>query len=224
MWGVPSPVVVNRRFVAKVGVKCSTGCLLAGQPIVFRNERGDDVGHGRLGDSTEPGTGALYAAEVMLDAPAEARVHAWTVEFCGTGRGSTPPHAALPAQEAVSTDGRSAAAGPAQESTPLHAGAIAEFSFRAAPAPEHRVTVEVLDRDTETPLAGAEVRVGVYRGSTDASGQAQIEVQAGSHDLYVRKAGYEPCTGNVAVNGDLALRVAAARASAADLDDDQVWM
>ena len=223
MWGVPSPVLVNRRFVAKVGVKCTAGCLLAGQPIVFRNETGDDVGHGRLGDSPAPGTGALYAAEVMLDAPAEARVHAWTVEFRGTGRESTPPHAALPAQEAVSPDGRSAA-GQEQGSAPLHAGATAEFSFRAAPPPEHRVTVAVCDRDSETPLAGAEVRVGIHRGSTDASGQAQIEVQAGSHDLYVRKAGYAPYTGNVAVNGDLALRIAAARASAADLDDDQVWM
>ena len=91
--------------------------------------------------------------------------------------------------------------------------------------PEHRVTVTVLDEDAESPLAGAEVRMGVHRGTTDASGRAHVEVHSGSYDLYVRKAGYKPHSERVpAVAGDMALYVTAARVSDADLDDDQVWM
>ena len=213
VWGVPSPVVVDGRFAVQVGVKCATGCALAGQPVVVRDEAGADIGHGRLDDRPEPGTNALYAAEVTLEAPAEEGVHAWTAVFDGAEPEASPGH------EALSGSGR-----PQQAVALAHAAATAAFSFRAVSPPEHRVTVRVVDRDAETPLCGAEVRVGVYRGTTDASGQAQVEVQAGSYDLYVRKAGYAPHTDSVEVSGDVALRVAAAPVSEVDPDDEQVWM
>ena len=66
--------------------------------------------------------------------------------------------------------------------------------------------------------------MGVYRGTTDANGQARIAVRAGSYDLYVRKAGYAPHTDSVEVSGDVILRVAAARVAEDDPDDEQVWM
>ena len=103
--------------------------------------------------------------------------------------------------------------------------AAATFGFRTVAPPEHRVTVTVVDQDTRTPLAGAEVRVGIYRGTTDSSGHAHVEVRAGSYDLYVRKAGYQPHADTVpVVSGNVVLQVATARVSDADLDDEQVWM
>ena len=219
MWGVPSPVVVHRRFVAKVGVKCSAGCPLAGHTIVVRNGAGADVGHGRLGEAPEPGTRALYAAGITLDAPAEEGVHAWTAAFDGApapaaAAEATPTHEAAPAREAD----------PVRDPPRAHEGATATFGFRTVAPPQHRVTVTVCDRDREAPLADAEVRVGVYRGTTDANGQTQVEVRAGSYDLYVRKAGYAPHTDSVEVSGDVTFRVAAAPISDTDPDDEQVWM
>ena len=101
---------------------------------------------------------------------------------------------------------------------------MATFGFRTVSPPEHRVTVTVCDRYTEAPLAGAEVRVGVYRGATDAGGHAQVEVQPGSYELYVRKAGYGPHSSSVEVTGDLTLRVSAAPVADVDPDDEHVWM
>ncbi|MCY4123338.1 MAG: hypothetical protein OXG72_20715, partial [Acidobacteria bacterium] len=149
MWGVPSPVVVNRRFAATVGVKCSAGCPLGGRRVVIRNATGADVGHARVGETPESGTSALYAAKVTLEAPADEGVYAWTAAFDGAEPDSSP-HGAVPVQE----------------SSPGHASATATFGFRTTAPPEHRVTVTVVDRDTETRVAGAEVRVGVYRGTT----------------------------------------------------------
>ncbi len=209
VWGVPSPVVVSRRFAAAVGVKCSAGCSLGGRRVVIRNAAGTEVGHARVGETPEPGTSALYAAKVTLEAPADEGVHAWTAAFDGAGPDSCAPHDAVPVQD----------------SAPGHANATATFGFRTTAPPEHRVTVTVVDRDTETRVAGAEVRVGVYRGTTDASGQAHVAVHPGSYDLYVRKAGYKPHADSIpVVSGDVILKVAAVRVTDGDLDDEQVWM
>ncbi|MYN67843.1 MAG: carboxypeptidase regulatory-like domain-containing protein [Acidobacteria bacterium] len=245
VWGVPSPVVVSRRFAATVGVKCAAGCPLAGRQVVVRDAAGADVGHGSLGESPAPGTRALYAAEVMLEAPAEEGVHAWTAAFGGTEPDAAPaqesvspqeatpsragqpvqPATPAPAQHLPSEHAHPAAPAPAQQAACEHEGSVTTFGFRAVTRPEHRVTVTVVDRDTETRLAGAEVRVGVYRGTTDASGQAHVAVHPGSYDLYVRKAGYQPHADRIpVVSGDVIREVAAVRVTDADLDDDQVWM
>jgi hypothetical protein len=216
VWGVPSPLVVNHGFVARVGVKCAAGCPLGGRSVAIRDEAGIEVGRGRVGAMPEAGTSALYAAEVRLQAPAEPAVHAWTAAFDGA-----EPASHLPSDAAIPGRGEAAAA----EAAPAHASAIAAFGFRTVSPPQHRVMVTVCDRDTTAPLVGAEVRVGAYRGTTDASGKAAVEVHPGSHDLYVRKAGYKPHAGSVPeVSGDVILEVAAERATDADLDDQQVWM
>ena len=133
---------------------------------------------------------------------------------------TAPPH------EADSAMRQHAAAGPGHVATaaPGHEAAGCTFSFRTVEPPENTVTVTVVDHDTETPLAAADVHLGVYRASTDAEGKARVEVPAGEYELYVRSPGYVPYAEPVTVTGDAALRVAAARVSEADLDDDQVWM
>ena len=190
-------------------MKCSEGCPLAGRRVVIRDAAGADVGRARVGETPEPGTSALYAAKVTLEAPADEGVHTWTAAFDEGEPDSRATHHTVPAQDPA----------------PGHGNATATFGFRTTAPPEHRVTVTVVDRDTETRLAGAEVRVGVYRGTTDASGQAHVAVHSGSHDLYVRKAGYQPHADRIpVVSGDVVLDVAALRVTDADLDDEQVWM
>ena len=202
VWGVPSPVVVNRPFTVTVGVTCAAACELAGQRVVVHDETGADVGEGRLGETPAPGTRALYAAEVTLAAPAREGVHSWSATFAA----------------------RAESAEPSAEAAAPHSDARATFGFRAAGPPEHRVTVTVRDRDTGAPLRDAEVRVGAYQASTDETGRASVEVSGGRYDLYTRKAGYAAHTGSVTVERDVTLEVAAAPMSDADLDDDQIWM
>ena len=133
---------------------------------------------------------------------------------------TAPPH------ETDSAIGHHAAAAPGHVATaaPGHEAAGCTFSFRTVEPPENTVTVTVVDRDTATPLAAADVHLGVYRASTDAEGKARVQAPAGEYELYVRSPGYVPYAEPVTVTGDAALHVAAARVSEADLDDDQVWM
>ena len=212
VWGAPSPVAAGSRFTVTVGVKCAVGCPLAGQPVVIRDEAGHDVGRGTLGAEPRAGTRALYAATVNLTAPPEPGVHTWTAASPASAEPS-PAGAAAP-----STDPAAAA------EPPLHEAAACTLSFRAVEPPGNTVTVTVVDRDTEAPLASADVHLGVYRASTDAEGRAHVDVPAGEHELYVRSRGYAPYTEPVTVTQDAALRVAASRIPDAALDDDQVWM
>ncbi len=205
VWGAPSPVAAGSRFTVTVGVRCAAACPLAGQPVVVRDETGRNVGHGALGAEPRAGTRALYAATVTMTAPREPGVHTWT--------------AAFPALEAAPPE-----APPGGPEPPRHEAATCTFSARTVEPPGITVTVTVLDRDTASPLGDADVHVGVYRASTDARGEARVEVPAGAYDLYVRRPGYTPYTEPVTVTGDTALRVATVRVSAADFDDDQVWM
>ena len=194
MWEVPSPVMVNSSFSVKVGVKCSVACQLTGQLIVVRDEAGITVGEGRLGETPWPGTSALYGTEVNLAAPAGEGLCSWSVTFAGA------------------------------ESELPHDDASAPFSFRTARPPEHRVTVTVLERDTEAPLENVQVRLGVYRASTDERGQASLEVPTGRYDLNLRKVGCETYSKTVEVTESVAIQVSAVFAPDKDPDDEQVWM
>lgn len=194
VWDVPSPVVMNRPFTVKVGVKCSVTCRLAGHRIEVRDETGIPIAEARLGETSWPGTSALYVAEVELAAPATERILTWSAAFTASEPG-------LP-----------------------HEKASATFGFRTARPPEHRVTVRVADRRTEAPLENVEVRLGVYRASTDAQGLASLELPGGIYDLDARKVGYETLPRTVEVRKDLVIQVQALFSPEEDPDDQRVWM
>ena len=141
-------------------------------------------------------------------------------------RSGEDPQAPAAAQGASSRPPRSGEDLRAPVAAPedAHAPSSATFSFRTAGPPDHRVTVTVRERDTEAPIARAEVRVGLYRGATGADGRVALDVAAGEHAVSVRKAGYQPHADRVAVTTDVVLRVDADRAPDPDLDDDHVWM
>ena len=172
------------------------------------------------GAAEPPVAGATAQPEIAPDTATEPRQEPET----------TPQHepAVAPPHQASAVPPREPAAAPRHEAAPppQHEAAESTFSFRTVEPPEHAgtVSVTVVDGDTESPLANADVRLGLYRASTDAEGNAHIEAPAGNYELYVRRPGYAPYAAPVTVTGDAALRVAAARVTDADLDDDQVWM
>ncbi|HYR86883.1 MAG TPA: hypothetical protein VE422_22545 [Terriglobia bacterium] len=194
VWGAPSPVVVKGSFSVKVGVRCATECGLAGQLIEVCDESGTRIGEGRLGETPWPGSTALYVAHVDLIAPAGETMVSWSARFA------------------------------AAESKLPHAEASAAFGLRTVRPPEHWVTVKVAQKDTDAPLENVELRLGVYRASTDAQGIASLELPGGTYDLDAWKAGYEIFPRTVEVAKDLMLQVEALLSPEKNSDDTQVWM
>jgi hypothetical protein len=136
----------------------------------------------------------LYVADVALSVPAKEGTLAWSARFVAVAAG-------LPHEEAS-----------------------AIFSIRIARPPEHRLTVRVTDKETDSPLEAVEVRLGVYRASTDAQGQATLEVPGGVYSLDAWKVGYETLSRTVEAGEDLMVRIEAWPSPEKDPDDEQVWM
>jgi hypothetical protein len=75
--------------------------------------------------------------------------------------------------------------------TSVHGGASSEFTFITVKPPEHKLTVRVRDRSTQAGVPDVEVRLGVYRTSSDDRGLAIVELAGGRYDLTAWKMGYE---------------------------------
>jgi hypothetical protein len=172
VWDIPSPVIKGAPSALKVGVKCSAGCVLAGREVELLDESGARVASAPLGVSPWPATTALYWVDLVFDAPATPGRHSWMVRF--------------------SLD----------EPEPLHEGVSSLVPLVAAPPPEYCVTVRIADKDTRLPLGQVEVRVGVYRASTDEAGMARVEVPGATYELNVWKQGYESLSVPLKVDSD----------------------
>jgi len=177
VWDNPSPVVIGEPFSVKVGAKCAAGCALTGTIVEVRDQTGTARAAGAFGETPWPGTRALYWTLVEMQAPADEGHFFWSVEFSA-----------------------------AEQRLP-HESASASFSFVAIGQPEHAVSVEVVEKDTSTPVPDAQVCLGVCRGPTDEAGLAAFVVPAGEHNLSVCKAGYDVPDRTVHVTKGEALRV-----------------
>ena len=196
VWEIPSAVVVNSGFTVRVGVKCSGGCQLTGQTIVVLNEAGIAVGEASLDEQPWPGTSALYTAEVELIAPVGKGQHCWSVTFVGA------------------------------ELDISHLDTFGSFSFRTVGHPEHRVTLTVLDKDTDVSIENVQVQLGVYRTSTDARGKANLEVPTGRYNLELWKVGYQAYSKVVEVAEIVTrkVKITCLPDPDPDSDDEQFWM
>jgi hypothetical protein len=179
VWAIPSPVVTGQRFALKVGAKSAAGCELSGQSIEVLDERGAAIASGRLGPTPWPDTTALFWAELEVTAPDQPGMFGWSVRFA-------PADLDLP-----------------------HDGASSRFSIAIAPAPEHRLTVKVVEQTTSAPIPDAWIRLGPYKAATSESGLAEIMMPKGKYDLYVWKAGYEAPEHSVAIDGDTVVEITA---------------
>jgi hypothetical protein len=135
-------------------MKCSCGCNLANRAFVVRDQDGSIVASGRLGEAIWPGTSALYFAEVRAVAPADISLHPWMVESAGWNSGI--------------------AHSPGSLGIPV--GTVA--------APDHEVTIEVVDRDSGAPLEGVNLIMHPYRTTTDRNGMARMKVVADHYLLH----------------------------------------
>ena len=194
VWDLPTPVVIGETFSAKIGIRCSAECRLTGKLFEVRNQAGTRVGEGSLGEEPWPGTRALYWAEVLLDAPPNEGSFAWSAGPVATDLGSS------------------------------HRKASAVLSFCTVGPPEHTVEVEVVRDDTGDPIDAVDVRMGIYRASTDERGLARFELPSGEFDLHAWKPGFVAAPATVEVIGDLQVRVEARYVPQTDPDDERIWM
>jgi hypothetical protein len=159
VWDIPFPIVPGAKFKLKVGARCSVGCNLAGKEVELHNPEGAIVATGALSDAPYSDKVALHWAEIELQAPDKEGYHALTAEF-------PKPELELP-----------------------HEGASHNFGFPTVKPSEHAVTVEVMDKETNTPIEDAEVYFGSsgppYRDRTDERGMVTVELPKGQYELVV---------------------------------------
>jgi hypothetical protein len=179
VWGVPSPVVRGERFGIKVGAKSSSACALEGKPIEVSDQAGTVVARGNLGATPWPGTSALHWTELELTAPAQEGMAWWSASFAGTAL-DTP-----------------------------HEGASSRFSVAVVRQPEHRLTVEVLEKDSKAPIENVQIRLGAYAAATDPTGHAEVAMPKGTYDLTVWKVGYDAPGRIVDISGDTTIQIEA---------------
>jgi hypothetical protein len=177
VWAVPSPVVMGERFSIKVGAKSSAGCELNGKKVLVSDRSGAVIAQGSLQETPWPGTSALYWTDVEVPAPAQEGMFWCSVSFAA-----------------------------ADIETP-HEGASSKFSIAIVRPPEHRLTVEVFEKDTKAPIENAQVRLGAYRAATDLSGRAEVAMPKGTYDLTVWKVGYEAPGRTVDLHEDVSVQV-----------------
>jgi hypothetical protein len=98
----------------------------------------------------------------------------------------------------------------ASESSHGHATSIVRFV--AVGPPEHRVTLEAIEKASAVPLGGVELRLGRFRAATNEAGLAQVDVPGGTYEVSAWKIGYDVLsrTAHVAADTTIRLEVAAA--------------
>jgi hypothetical protein len=176
VWGLPSAIAAGERFRFNVGIKCSAGCKLTGRPLSIFDHEGAQVGAGSLLEDVWPGTSALYFAEVEAQAPLNPGDHRWQVKTPGSDL-SVP-----------------------------HADGSFTFAVKVVRPPDHEVTVEAFDSETQTPIQGAHILLHPYRALTDERGLAKVKVAKGSYKLCVSGFNYIAYENIIDVAGDVTTR------------------
>ncbi len=87
-----------------------------------------------------------------------------------------------------------------------HAEGSISFGVRAVSPAEHVVTVETVDKDTQSPLSGARVVMHPYRAVTDERGVAEVRVAKGAYKLFVSQTRYLTFGLPVEVTSDMTAR------------------
>jgi hypothetical protein len=176
VWGVPSAIPVGESFGFKVGIKCSSGCNLAGRQVSILDHEGAQIAAGTLRDAPWPETSALYFAELRAKAPGETGDYHWRVE--------TP--------ESVT-------------GVP-HAAGSSTFAVKIVVPADHEVTVEAFDVESNAPIKGAHVLMHPYRALTDEKGVAKVRVAKGTYKLFVSGFNYIAYENVVDVANNIAIR------------------
>jgi hypothetical protein len=100
-----------------------------------------------------------------------------------------------------------------------HRNAALAFNVPVVARPDHTVTVRVYADGK--PVDQAYVRLGPYRGVTDAAGLAAIKAAKGRYELVVWKTGYDAPTTPLVVEADAVVAIDAKLLP--EDDPDAVW-
>lgn len=176
VWGLPPTIVAGEPFRFTVGVKCTSGCKLAGRALNIVSHEGAEAGAASLRDNVWPDTEALYFAEIEAEAPAAAGDYTWEITTPASDTG-----------------------------IPHEAGAL-PLAIRVVNAPDCEVTVEAYDKEKKTPIKGAQVVMHPYRAQTDENGMAKIEVTKGEYNILVSGRSYIPVRREIEVTEDVTTR------------------
>lgn len=176
VWDAPSTIECGKKFSIKFGVKCSCECRPDDWVLEVRDHDGNKLANATLGDEVWPDTAALYYTEVELTAPDSEGLHAWEAKF------------------------------PATELAIPHSECVASFNVRVVATPDCVLTVEAIDRETQTPVEGARVVIHPYRAFTDEHGLAQVRIPKGEYRLFVSGKNYFPFRSDSEVNTDMTIR------------------
>lgn len=180
VWDMPPAVECGAPFRVKVGVKCAEQCGAAPRGVEIRNERGDVVGTGVVGDVPAAGTAALYYADVELHGPAAEGLHGWearVAELVDVATGSV-----------------------------THTAASVPFRVRAVRAPECLLKVIAVDARSKLPIPGARVVVHPYRTLTNSDGVAEIRLPKGAYRLFVTGRDRFPFRSDGEISGDVTIQ------------------
>ena len=131
---------------------------------------------GTLPGDRWPGTTGLHVAEVELEAPAAEGLYTWSVR------------------------------GPQSDAAIAHAEASISFGVRVVSDPEYLVTVETVDKLSQTPLTGARVVMHPYKAVSDERGVAEVRVAKGAYKLFVSQTRYLTFGLPVEVTADMTTR------------------
>lgn len=182
VWDIPTAIVGGEKFKIRVGISCSSGCELTDSEIAVFDHEGAQLATAASSGEPWSGTAALYFAEIELEAPAAADQYKWDARVA-------EPDSEFPHSEGASG-----------------------FGVTVVPPPECLVTVEVIDKDKQTPIEGAKVVMHPYRAFSDKLGVAEMRVPKGEYNIFVSGSKYCAVRTDVDVTGDMTSR--------AELDPD----
>jgi hypothetical protein len=188
VWGLPSVTAAGERFSFKIGIKCSAGCKLAGRALSITDHEGVQVAATKLRDDVWPGTSALYFVELEAQAPRTTGDFTWQVMT------------------------------PASEQGLPHAASSCGFAVKVVAPPDHEVTIEAFDGDTQAPIKGAHVLLHPYRALTDERGLAKVKVAKGRYMLFVSGFNYISYEQIIDVTSDITARAELAVEPEEDVD------
>jgi hypothetical protein len=176
VWGLPSAIPAGERFSFKIGIKCSADCNLAGRALSISDHDGAEVATAKPSDDVWPGTSALNFTEVEAQAPSTPGDFTWQVTTAAS-----------------------------EQSVP-HAAGSCGFAVKVVAPPDHEVTVEAFDADTQAPIKGAHVLLHPYRALTGEGGVARVKVAKGRYTLFVSGFNYIGDERIIDVTSDVTVR------------------
>jgi hypothetical protein len=88
-----------------------------------------------------------------------------------------------------------------------HGHVTSVVRFIAATPPEHRVTIQVIDKGSRTPVGGVELRLGTFRATTNDAGVADVDVPGGTYEACGWKIGYDLVSTTLLVSSDETLHL-----------------